>query len=165
MSSHLIVLSVGPVQEFIATARRTRDLLFGSFILSEVSKAVAESVADQGGQLIFPSPELDLSPDSDPNVTNVVLAELPGGDPCEVARKAKGAARDRWLQIAHEALGDSEIGSSSGHTDETPRNTPKIPASKTESKSSETDWPSISTNAAEDPSRFALTGPMILTNG
>ncbi|MCI5150049.1 MAG: hypothetical protein D3916_11790, partial [Candidatus Electrothrix sp. MAN1_4] len=37
----LISLSIGPVQDFISAALRTRDLWFGSHMLSEVSKAAA----------------------------------------------------------------------------------------------------------------------------
>jgi hypothetical protein len=32
--SYLLAISVGPVQEFIVAARRTRDLWFGSYLLS-----------------------------------------------------------------------------------------------------------------------------------
>ena len=53
--SHLLAISVGPVQEFIAAARRTRDLWFGSYLLSEISRAVAKAVENQGGRLIFPA--------------------------------------------------------------------------------------------------------------
>ncbi|MCS6849797.1 MAG: type III-B CRISPR-associated protein Cas10/Cmr2 [Gemmataceae bacterium] len=101
--SHLLALSVGPVQEFIAAARRTRDLWFGSYLLSEISKAVAQSVSEQGGTLIFPHPETDLTPSKEEvNVANIVLAELPGGDPAAVADRAKQAARGRWRQFADE---------------------------------------------------------------
>ncbi len=86
--SHLLAISVGPVQGFIAAARRTRDLWFGSYLLSEISRAVAKAIENQGGQLIFPA-----SSDAD-NVANVILAELgSGGDPKEVAANAKKAAR------------------------------------------------------------------------
>jgi len=64
--AYLMALSVGPVQEFIATARRTRDLWFGSTLLSEISKSVASSLqGTQGVTLIFPSPQNagDLHPD------------------------------------------------------------------------------------------------------
>ncbi len=44
MKSHLIALSIGPVQDFIAAARRTRDLWFGSHMLSEIAKAAALAV-------------------------------------------------------------------------------------------------------------------------
>ncbi|OQW93521.1 MAG: hypothetical protein BWK79_10695, partial [Beggiatoa sp. IS2] len=37
MSEYLIAVSVGPVQNFIAAARATHDLWFGSYVLSEVS--------------------------------------------------------------------------------------------------------------------------------
>ena len=52
--SHLLAVAVGPVQEFIATARRTRDLWFGSYLLSEISRVVAKPVGADGGKLIFP---------------------------------------------------------------------------------------------------------------
>lgn len=63
---YLISISIGPVQDFIASARRSRDLWFGSHLLSELSKVVAEQVS-QNGELIFPS---DLSG----NVVNKILA-------------------------------------------------------------------------------------------
>jgi CRISPR-associated protein Cmr2 len=99
--SHLLAISVGPVQDFIAAARRTRDLWFGSYVLSEISRAAAKEVEQQGGTLIFPS-----SSDADKveNVSNVILAELDAADPQEVAAKAKNAAQTCWLQFAGEAL-------------------------------------------------------------
>ena len=96
--THLLAISVGPVQEFIAAARRTRDPWFGSYLLSEVSRAVAKEVENQGGKLIFPA-----SSEAD-NVANVILAELKAeADPKEVAAKAKTAAQARWLEFAKEA--------------------------------------------------------------
>jgi CRISPR-associated protein Cmr2 len=35
--NYSMVIGVGPVQEFIASARRSRDLWFGSWLLSEPS--------------------------------------------------------------------------------------------------------------------------------
>jgi len=100
--THLIAISVGPVHEFIAAARRTRDLWFGSHLLSEVSRAVAKEVEKQGGTLIFPE-----SSDAD-NIANVILAELnAAADPKEVATKAKKGAQNRWLEFAEEARGEA----------------------------------------------------------
>lgn len=76
MSDYLLSISIGPVQGFIAAARRTRDFWMGSIILSEVSKAVARYLVDgpsgggRGplggdiGRLIFPAPckGMDLEP-------------------------------------------------------------------------------------------------------
>ena len=59
MTSHLVSLSIGPVQDFIAQARRSRDLWFGSHILSEISRSAAKAVAENGGKLIFPALQLD----------------------------------------------------------------------------------------------------------
>lgn len=102
--SHLLAIAVGPVQEFIAAARRTRDLWFGSYLLSEVSKAVAKSVKEQGGTLIFPHPDTNLvSGDDKVNVANIILVELPTGDPKSVAKNAKDAAKVCWRKFAEDA--------------------------------------------------------------
>lgn len=106
MNEHLLALSVGPVQEFISAARRTRDLWFGSYLLSEISKSAARAVQECGGELAFPAPvrNEDLEPGSELNVANVVLARLSGLDPDVVAREAKVAARDRWRQFANQVF-------------------------------------------------------------
>lgn len=57
---HLVVFYIGPVQDFIATARRSRDLWFGSWLLSELAKAAALEIVKQNGNdiscLVFPAP-------------------------------------------------------------------------------------------------------------
>lgn len=113
MTSYLYVLSIGPVQDFIAAARRTRDLWFGSYLLSDISRAAAAKIADLGGLLIFPalargdsrlqSPELETELEAF-NVANIVLAELPeGADPQTVSTKAQNAAYRKWLEYAEGA--------------------------------------------------------------
>ena len=116
MTSYLYVLSIGPVQGFIAAARRTRDLFIGSHLLSEISKAAAKKVYEEHGKhgtLIFPPPprgEADLQkrfspselPDA-PNVANIILAELElqdGQDPRELDQRVKEAAQGEWMQYA-----------------------------------------------------------------
>jgi CRISPR-associated protein Cmr2 len=96
--SSLLAISVGPVQEIVAASRRTRDLWFGSYVLSEISRAAAKEVEAQGGTLIFPA-----SSNAD-NVANLILAELRAEEnPKDVAAQAKGAAQGRWLAFAHDA--------------------------------------------------------------
>lgn len=88
--THLLAIAVGPVQEFIAAARRTRDLWFGSHLLSEISRAVAAAVQGRG-RLIFPA-RIDA-----PNVANVILAELhPEEDPAWVAALARSEGETAW---------------------------------------------------------------------
>jgi len=116
MSETLLAMAIGPVQEFIAAARRTRDLWFGSHVLSEISKAAAKAVADRIGnnghqQLIFPSPEdaTELEPADNETrlaVANVILARLPDGVcASEVANTARAAAQKRWKEFAEKARG------------------------------------------------------------
>ncbi|HTQ79571.1 MAG TPA: type III-B CRISPR-associated protein Cas10/Cmr2, partial [Thermoanaerobaculia bacterium] len=41
--AQILLITLGPVQDFIAAARRCRDLWFGSWLLSELSKATAQA--------------------------------------------------------------------------------------------------------------------------
>jgi CRISPR-associated protein Cmr2 len=52
---YLFTMSLGPVQGFIAAARRTRDLWAGSWLLSEVAKAAANCL-HQNGATASPNP-------------------------------------------------------------------------------------------------------------
>lgn len=114
---YLVALALGPVQDFIAAARRTRDLWFGSFLLSEISKAAACALHQQRGDhaeagLIFPAteqPEVDLAPcesnlneDGTPpfNVPNKLLAVIACQDPNAVIKQVKAAAQARWEGLA-----------------------------------------------------------------
>lgn len=105
----LFILSLGPVQDFIAAARRCRDLWFGSWLLSELSKAGAAAIASRCGldALIFPAPrELsDLGPGSDMSVANKLVALLPDGtSPQESADYAKEEILRRLHDLRDEAL-------------------------------------------------------------
>src|SRR5204862_1418878 len=85
---YLVSIALGPVQEFIAQARRTRDLWYGSHLLSELSRAAARHLADGGAELIFPAlarGDDELLPCRSPvrpngrpplNVANRLLAEV-----------------------------------------------------------------------------------------
>ena len=88
MSAHLLAIAIGPVQDFIAAGRKTRDLWFGSCLLGEVSRQVAKAVRRSGGTLIFPDESAVVARLP---VANKVLAWVePGIDPrvlAEVARR------------------------------------------------------------------------------
>lgn len=132
MTRHLLILTLGPVQEFIKQARRTRDLWFGSHLLSELSRAAARRIADEdGAELVFPALERghrELTPcwtflrkgeeyvegnglsryresGAPPvNVANKIVAILPGAaDPAEVARRARAAVQALWHEVARYA--------------------------------------------------------------
>lgn len=109
MTAHLLLVTLGPVQDFIAQARRTRDLWYGSHLLSELGRAAARALAGGGAQLIFPSlktGDAQLQPcpaplraDGTPpqNVANKLLAEVPSGvDPRQLARAVREEVKRYW---------------------------------------------------------------------
>jgi CRISPR-associated protein Cmr2 len=109
MTAHLLLVTLGPVQDFIAQARRTRDLWYGSHLLSELGRAAARALVGGGAELVFPSlkkgdAELDaclaaLRPNGMPplNVANKLLAEVPSGvDPEQVALDTRNAVMQYW---------------------------------------------------------------------
>lgn len=51
--------TIGPVQGFVAQARRTRDFWAGSFILSWLAAVAIKSVEYQKGEINFPKPDDD----------------------------------------------------------------------------------------------------------
>ena len=78
---YYFICSIGPVQDFIANARRSRDLWYGSWILSELSKAVAREINEQSrNSLVFPAPapgdEISLLPGSSLNSPNKIAAVI-----------------------------------------------------------------------------------------
>jgi CRISPR-associated protein Cmr2 len=108
---HLIIVSIGPVQEFIASARRSRDLWFGSWLLSELSKAAAKTIADRYGLegLIFPAPaeKQALEPETNFNVANkvVALVDIESNEVAAVGRSINHAVRDRLQSIWEDVRG------------------------------------------------------------
>jgi CRISPR-associated protein Cmr2 len=105
-NNYLIAAAVGPVQEFIAAARKLRDLWYGSYLLSELSKSVALSLHHQGCRLIFPAitdPD-DLEPDSSLNVANKIMAETPDhADPEAILLQAGKDFKAFWQNLGEKA--------------------------------------------------------------
>lgn len=102
----LFIFSLGPVQDFIATAKRCRDLWFGSWLLSELAKAAARAVAVFPGvapeALIFPHVRAldDLASDTPMSVANKILAQLPDTiDPAAVGASCHQRLRERLHEL------------------------------------------------------------------
>lgn len=90
----VLVLHLGPVQPFIAAARRMSDLQAGSRILSELAAAAAEAIGQTGARTIFPAV---VTAEGCPNK---VLALCPEG-PAQAraaAQAARKATAARWEQ-------------------------------------------------------------------
>lgn len=114
MLKYVVVFSIGPVQTFIASARRSRDLWSGSWLLSELAKACAKSLNDLGdtkAQLIFPhvdkSNQADLEENSDFSVGNkvqVVLTVDSVDELKDIIDNAKESVKKRFIKEASNAL-------------------------------------------------------------
>ncbi len=109
---YVMLLNIGPVQSFIAAARRTRDLWYGSWLLSELSKSAAAVIMQEGGDLIFPAVERAndklLTANSDFSVVNRIVA-LVDREPANIAAKVEEALRqslrDHWRDANSEIRG------------------------------------------------------------
>lgn len=107
----LLKFQLGPVQDFIAQARSTRDLWSGSYLLSWLVAAGIRELVRKGGALIFPNPEgqpllrLQEVPAGDhrdlltPNLPNLFIARVEG-DPDGVAKAVRDAIVAEWRAIA-----------------------------------------------------------------
>lgn len=97
---YLFQCAIGPVQDFISTARRSRDLWYSSWMLSELSKAAAKAIVDSGDQLIFPATSKpgDLDPQSEFNAPNKIVGVIDSA-PCDVADAVDKAIRKRLHKL------------------------------------------------------------------
>ncbi len=117
MKEYIAILSVGPVQGFIASARKSRDLWSGSWLLSEISKAGAKSLYEQEAKLIFPHIDdvnhLDKnSPFSVGNKLQAVIEADNQDQLIKVIENAKEAIKQRFADEVTEVrkqLSDKEI--------------------------------------------------------
>lgn len=109
MTEHLLLVSLGPVQDFIASARRCQDLWFGSWLLSELARVSADAVRAACGKddaLIFPaSTDIDESGRQKPAVANKLLAVVPAERmPAQVADAGRQAMSERLVELAQDAF-------------------------------------------------------------
>lgn len=116
----LLLFAIGPVQDFIATARKTQDLWAGSYILSYISWTVMKTISEEIGpdSIIFPDlirqPFCDLwlrdkglqwiqKPKKDdlssPTLPNRVLAILPEDRADDIAKKADISVKTGFKEI------------------------------------------------------------------
>ena len=117
-----LLFAIGPVQEFIATARKTQDLWAGSYLLSYLSWCAMKVVSEEFGpdSLIFPDlcrqPFADLwlindkglcleKPNfgkeelSSPTLPNRFLVIVPAASVRDIAEKAKRAVIESFQSV------------------------------------------------------------------
>jgi CRISPR-associated protein Cmr2 len=94
----VLLFAVGPVQDFIATARKGQDLWFGSWLLSEMSRVAARAAHDEGAELVMPT--LDAVNQGDA-VANKVVVRVQAAQVAAVARAMEQAARARLVDLGN----------------------------------------------------------------
>ena len=103
-----IDISIGPVQGFIAQARRTRDLWGGSFLLSFLAARAMDGARKAGATVVQPHVEGDAllewasgkrngSPPKIGTITNHFAVET-NGSPREVANAARNSFNGAWRE-------------------------------------------------------------------
>ncbi|MFN9109884.1 MAG: type III-B CRISPR-associated protein Cas10/Cmr2, partial [Bacteroidota bacterium] len=89
-------ISLGPVQRFIAAARQTRDLAFGSQMLGVLSTFAAQKAVSLGADVIFPavfdvasSNKVVVQIDTNPTDVGRIFAEIEQATRQELVRRAQ----------------------------------------------------------------------------
>jgi len=114
-----LLFAIGPVQDFIATARKTQDLWAGSYLLSWLSWSAMKAVSEEFGpdSLIFPDlcnqpfadrwlikekglniPEPHSEKLSSPTLPNRFLAVIPAASVKDIAAKAKKYVQETFQE-------------------------------------------------------------------
>lgn len=104
---HLIEISFGPVQDFIAAARRTSDLWAGSRLLSESVRAACIKLKDLNAELIYPDESrLKNNNQEQSNFSNIILAKISGGpeDAKSIIESAMRAGKEYVEKLGRDAL-------------------------------------------------------------
>lgn len=106
MKKYVLLLSVGPVQSFIASARTSRDLWSGSWLLSEIAKAVANMLKENQAELVFPYVTDDalLKAGSDFSVGNKIQVVVSADNVDAIKSLAKQAHNAAQARFTEEAL-------------------------------------------------------------
>lgn len=108
MTGKQISFNLGPVQGFVAQARRIRDFWAGSFILAYLMAHAANRVEEKGGEILYPDVREDrtvqaIKKKGQVNTAPVIaslpnrfLAQVPNDfDPAECER----AVKEAWLRV------------------------------------------------------------------
>ncbi len=126
MTSHLFLFTIGPVQSFIAQARKTRDLYAGSRILSELVHEAKRAFKEvfPSGEVIFPR----LLEKGALSLPNRLVAEVTA-DESELREKAEQiqrAVEERWQAMAEQALKEAGVSTKPAGFDEQIKALPDI---------------------------------------
>lgn len=97
---YLFQVNLGPVQGFIKSARRTRDLAFGSAFLSELAKAAVRTLIkeDPSAEMIFP---VKWEAQDTPNKLLAYVSGAPGALAEEIRKAVDARVKEFWDDVCH----------------------------------------------------------------
>lgn len=97
MSEYMLMFSLGPVQPFIAQARKTRDLWLGSYLLAKLMEAAVEELK---GDLVYPVHRTVDDKRGIPDIPNKFVAIFQSEDAAyEEVGQCKTRIEKRWEAI------------------------------------------------------------------
>ena len=104
MKQYLFLFTIGPVQSFIAQARKTQDLYVGSKLLSDLTKKAMEKLKEivQNPEFIFPNEDIKSKP-------NRFVATIESDDAEKVGKKLEDFAKAEFKRVAQKALDPLDI--------------------------------------------------------
>ena len=110
----LLHFSIGPVQDFVAQARRTRDLLAGSFLLSYLSGCAMAYITEHKGKIVFPRVHEDplvkairKSGLKEPHVDGPWIGSLPNRFTASIPEDFRPEACEKAVLEAWERIADA----------------------------------------------------------
>jgi len=129
VEASLIAVSIGPVQDLIAQARKTKDLWAGSYLLSYLIYSAIEVIGLEYGfdSIIYPYLRgipfvkktlekkkvhlgdyypLPAMSEKVASLPNIFVAVVPTNEADDVIEKCKKAIEERWKKLAEDARGE-----------------------------------------------------------
>jgi len=91
-NKHLFLFTIGPVQSFIAQARKTQDLYAGSRILSKLIQEAVDTIGHNN--ILFPNTENALN-----SFPNRLIALVEVADLQAFGKQVEQNVREKWLTI------------------------------------------------------------------
>jgi CRISPR-associated protein Cmr2 len=96
--THLFLFTIGPVQSFIAQARKVHDLYSGSKLLSDLCRVAAKHfVIAHGGKVVFPDIESDSIPNRFLGKITCESEKLP-----EIGSSVAEVVQEHWRKLFDE---------------------------------------------------------------
>lgn len=99
MTQYLFLFTIGPVQSFIAQARKTHDLRAGSFLLSQLVDSTMEKLSKlvDNPEILFPHKKIKYKP-------NRFLVKIETKSPEKIGKNLETFVKEEFEKISREIL-------------------------------------------------------------